>query len=123
MSSKFFRLSDSFQPPSPSWAVLSPRHRRLTWAHLPFSRVLGRGPGFSVTALQISFSFTNAASLVAQMVMNPPARQETWVRPLGWEDPLEEGMAAHSCILAWEIPWTEGTGGLQSMGSQRLGHD
>jgi hypothetical protein len=49
--------------------------------------------------------------------------QETWVRSLGQEDPLEEGMATHSSTLAWEIPWTEEPGGLQSMGSQRVGHD
>ena len=49
--------------------------------------------------------------------------QETWVRFLGWEDPLEKEMAIHSSILAWKIPWTEEPGGLQSMGSQRVGHD
>ena len=48
---------------------------------------------------------------------------ETWVRSLGWEDPLEKEMATHSSILAWEIPRTEEPGGLQSMGSQRVGHD
>ena len=63
------------------------------------------------------------ASLVAQTVKNPPAMQETWVRSLGWEDLLEEGMATHSSILAWRIPWTEETGRLQSMGLQRVGHD
>ena len=57
------------------------------------------------------------------MVKNPPAMQETWDRSLGWEDPLEKGMATHSSILAWKIPWTEEPGGLQSMGSQRVGHD
>ena len=46
------------------------------------------------------------ASLVAQLVKNPPAMQETWVRPLSWEDPLEKGKATHSSILAWRIPWT-----------------
>jgi len=46
-----------------------------------------------------------------------------WVRPLGWEDPLEKEMATHSSILAWKISWTEEPGGLQSMGSQRVGHD
>ena len=46
------------------------------------------------------------------MVKNPLAEQETWVRSLGWEDPLEKGMAAHSSILAWRIPWTEEPGGL-----------
>ena len=48
--------------------------------------------------------------------------QETRVQSLGWEDPLKKGMATHSSILAWRIPWTEGTGRLQSMGSQRVGH-
>ena len=63
------------------------------------------------------------ASLGAQMVKNPPTMPETWVRSLGWEDPLEEGMATHSSILAWRMPWAEETGGLQSMRSQRVGHD
>ena len=49
--------------------------------------------------------------------------QETWVHFLGWEDPLENGMATHSSILAWRIPWTEEPGGLQSLGSQSVGHD
>ena len=57
------------------------------------------------------------------MVKNPPAIQETQVQSLGWEDPLEKGMATHSSILAWEIPWTEEPGRLQSTGSQRVGHD
>ena len=60
------------------------------------------------------------ASLVAQTVKNLPAIHETWVRPLGWEDPLEDSMATHSSILAWRIPWTEELGGLQSMWSQRV---
>ena len=63
------------------------------------------------------------ASLVAQMVKNLPAMQETWVPSLGQEDTLEEGMATHFSILAWRIPWTEEAGGLQSVGSQRVGHD
>ena len=54
---------------------------------------------------------------------NPPDKQKIWVQSLGWEDPLEEGMATHSGILAWRIPWTEEPGGLQSMGSQRVRHD
>ena len=58
------------------------------------------------------------ASLVAQMVKNLPAMQETRVWSLGWEDPLEKGMATHSSILAWRIPWTEEAGRLQSMGPQ-----
>ena len=63
------------------------------------------------------------ASLVAQTVKNLPAMQEIQVRSLGWEDPLEKGMATHSSILAWEIPWTEEPGELQSMGLQRVGHN
>ena len=63
------------------------------------------------------------ASLVTQTVKNPPAMREIWVQSLGWEDPLEKGMATHSSILAWRIPWTEEPGRLQSMGSQRVEHD
>ena len=62
-------------------------------------------------------------SLVAQMVNNLLAMQETQVQTLGQEDPLEEGKATHSSTLAWRIPWTEEPGGLQSMGSQRVGYD
>ena len=58
------------------------------------------------------------ASLGAQLLKNLPAMQETQVRSLGWEDPLEEGMATHFSILAWEIPWTEQPGRLRSMGLQ-----
>ena len=63
------------------------------------------------------------ASLVAQRLKCLPAVRETWVRSLGWEDPLEKEMATHSSILAWRIPWTEEPGGLQSTASQRVGHD
>ena len=64
-------------------------------------------------------------SLVAQLVKNLSAMRETWVRSLGWEDPLEEGMATYSSILAWRIPkqWTEESDGLQSMVLQRVGLD
>ena len=62
----------------------------------------------------------NWASLIAQSVKNPPAMQETWVRFLGREYPLEKDMAIHSSILAWKVPWTEEPGRLQSMGSQEL---
>ena len=58
----------------------------------------------------------------AQSVKNLSAMQETWVHSLDWEDPLEEEMATHSSILTWEIPWREEPGGLQSMGSQKVGH-
>ena len=63
------------------------------------------------------------ASLVVQSVKNLPAVQETWVRSPGQENPLEKEMATHSSILAWKISWTKEPGGLQSMGSQRVGHD
>ena len=58
------------------------------------------------------------ASLVAQLVKNPPTKQETWLQSQGWEDLLEKGKATHSSILAWRIPWT-----VQSMGSQRVRHN
>ena len=60
----------------------------------------------------------NWPELMAQQVKNPPAMQETWVRSLGWKDPLEEGKATHSSVLPWRIPWT-----VQSTGSQRVGHE
>ena len=60
---------------------------------------------------------------MAQKVKNPPAMQKTRVQSLDGEDPLEKEMATHSSILAWEIPWTEEPSGLQSMGSQRIGHE
>ena len=63
------------------------------------------------------------ASLVAQMVKNLPVMQDTQVRSLGREDPLEKGMATHSSFLTWRIPWTQQPGGLPSMGSQRVRHD
>ena len=63
------------------------------------------------------------ASLVAQMVKNLHKMRETWVRSLCQEDPLEKGMATHSSILAWRIPWTEEPARLKYMGSQRVGHN
>ena len=75
---------------------------------------LGRSPGEG-----IGYSFQYSwASLVVQMVKNPPAMQETWVWSLGWEDPLEKGMTTYSSILAWRIPWTGEPGRLRSMESQ-----
>ena len=65
----------------------------------------------------------NWASLEVQLVKNLPAVQETWVWSMGWEDPLEKEMETHSSVLAWKISWTEEHDGLQSMGSQRVGHD
>ena len=62
-------------------------------------------------------------SLVAETVKNLPAMRETWVQSLGWEDPLEEGMATHSSVLVWRIPWTEQPGRPPSLGSQRVRHN
>ena len=75
-----------------------------TWVQsLGFEDPLEKGQAThsSILAWRVSW-----ASLVAQMVKNPPAMWETWVQPLGWEDPLEKGKATHSSILAWRIPWT-----------------
>ena len=80
---------------------------------------LGRSPGEGIGCpLQYSW-----ASLVAQVAKNLPARRETWVRSLGWEDPLEEGMQLTPVLLPGESPWSEKPGGLQSKGLQRVRHD
>ena len=76
---------------------------------------------YRLSALQSNI--TLSCFLVAQRLKRLPARQETRVQSLGWEDPLEKEMATHSSILAWRIPWTEEPGSLQSTGSQRVGHD
>ena len=70
-----------------------------------------------------NLSYLKESFLVAQTVRHLPTMRETWVWSLGWEDPLEKEMATHSSTLAWKIPWTEELGRLQSMGSQRVGHD
>ena len=62
-------------------------------------------------------------SLIAQLVKNPPAMRETWIRSLGWDDPLEKGIATYSSVLAWRIPWTEEPGRLQFVRSQRVRHN
>ena len=67
--------------------------------------------------------YLDTDSLVAQMVKRLRAMQETQIQSSGRDDPLEKEMATHSSILAWEIPWTEEPGGLQPIGSQRVGHD
>ena len=72
--------------------------------------------------IHLIYLLETEASLVAQMVKNLPAMQETQVRSLGWEDSLEKGMVTHSSILAWRIPWIWEPGRLQSMGTQRAGH-
>ena len=79
--------------------------------------------GEELWALWIFWKHLPWPSLVAQMVKNPHVMQETWVRSLGWEDPLEEEMATHSSILAWRIPWTGQPGRLQFMGSQSVWHN
>ena len=79
----------------------------------------GRSPGEGV-GYPLQYSW---ASLVAQAVMNLPAMWETWVWSLSWEDLLEKGKVTHSSFLAWRIPWTEEPGRLQSMVSQRVGHN
>ena len=76
------------------------------------------GTRISVSWILGSFMAMLQASLGAQLLKNLPAMQKTQVRSLGWEDPLEEGMATHFNILAWEIPWTEQPGRLRSMGLQ-----
>ena len=86
------------------------------------SREKGGTLRWSPNKFLIFYQFT-WASLVVQMVKHLPAMWETWVQSLGWEDPLEKAMATHSSTLAWKIPWMEETGRLQSMGSQRVGHD
>ena len=79
----------------------------------------GRSPGEGI-GYPLQYSW---ASLVAQTVKNLPAMRETWVRSLGWEDPLEKGTATRSSRIAWRIPWTEEPGRMQFMGSQRIRHD
>ena len=80
------------------------------------------GPEESDTTEQLPFHF-HWVSLVVQKVKKLFAVQETWIQSLGQEDPLKKGMATHSSILAWRMPWIEEPGGLQSMGSQRVGYN
>ena len=88
-----------------------------------FLEIRGLGGTLCCPCIIFSLSRQHRASLVAQVVKHLPVMQETWVRSLGWEDPSEKEMATLYSILAWEIPWTEEPGGLQCMGSQRVGHD
>ena len=81
------------------------------------------GVAQSWTRLKRLSSSSSRASLVAQRLKRLPGMWETWVRSLGWEDPLEKKMATHPCTLAWRIPWREEPGRPQSMGSQRVGYD
>ena len=94
----------------------NPQGQRSLWAAV-------YGVTQSQTQLKQLSSSGSIASLVTQMVKSLLAMWETWVRSLGWEDPLEKGMATQSSILAWRIPQTGEPGRLQSTGSQRVGHD
>ena len=89
------------------------------WAHF----FLFSSPPVFITQLRITGDLSRWASIVALLVKNPPAMQETWVQSLGLEDSLEKGMVTHSRIFAWRTPWTEESGRLQSMGSQIVRHD
>ena len=79
----------------------------------------GRSPGEGI-GYPLQYSW---ATVMTETVKNLPAMWETWVQSLGWEDPLEKGMTAHSSILAWRIPWIKEPGGLQPMGLHRVRHD
>ena len=98
----------------------------LSWFCLQNSRYRFL-PDRSSTPASVNFSFPNSElvslSGLSWWVKNPPAMQETWFQSLGWEHPLEKGIATHSSILAWRIPRTEGPGEPQFMGFQRVGHD
>ena len=101
--------------PTPGWGSSS----NWEWATLRSHRHQGSFRVFFFFFL----SLVCDVYLVAQLVTNLPALQEAWVQSLGWEDPLEKEMTTHSSILAWEIPWTEEPGRLQSMGSHRVRHN
>ena len=102
---------------SNSWPNLLPL--TLTHTNTPPRRTLNYSGEISCFLLLLCLSYVAQASLVAQMVKK---LQETGVRSLGQEDPQKKEMATHSSILAWRMPWTEELGGLQSTGSQRVGH-
>ena len=125
---------DPFQvycQPSPATATRKGGQRSLSpffspsWEHEAQWELTETGvAGASLPRLQSTGAFTSyRASLMAQMAENPPVTQEIWVCSLGQEDPLEKGMATHSGILAWRIPWTEEPGGPQSIGLQKVRHD
>ena len=76
-----------------------------------------------IAAMKLKDTYSLESSLVAQRLKRLPGMRETWVRSLGREDPLEKEMATHSSTLAWKMPWTEEPCRLQSMESQRVGHD
>ena len=112
---------------SASLCFFIPHHFLLLWPPPLFSFRVPPMPGPAGPPRQlnrfISLSLKHFGLPRWLRQKNLPAVQETWVRSLGGEDPLEKEMAPHSSILAWRIPWTEEPGGLQSTGSQRVGHD
>ena len=85
---------------------------------LPNSGIESKSPTLQADSLPLSYR-----GIVAQLVKNPLAMQETWVQSLGWEDPLEQEMVTHYSTLAWKTPWTEEPCRLQPMGWQRVGHN
>ena len=114
-------MSDPVTPWAAAWQAV------LSFTYLPeFAQIHVHPIGDAIQpshSLLPFFTLAFSLSLVAQMVKRLPTMRETRVRSLGWEHAVEKEMAAHSSILAWEIPWTEEPGRLQSMGSQRVGHD
>ena len=102
------------------FCFLRPKHRSRTFSWEKSGNVKKRGEEIVKEELFESWRLKAGA---CWMVKNLPVTQKIRVRSLGQEDPLEEGMATHSIILAWKIPWTEKTGGLQTTGSQRIRHD
>ena len=102
--------------------------RQECWSGLPFPSPgdlpnPGIEPGSPTVQADSTVWATRETSLVAQRLKLLPGMWETRVQSLGWEDPLEKEIATHSSTLAWKIPWTEEPGGLQSMGSRRVGDD
>ena len=95
----------------------------MPFNHLILCHPLLQNFFFTIIYFDIQLGPDLLDSLVAQMVKSLPAMQETWLRSLGWEDPLEKEIATHSSIIAWKIPWTEEPGRLQPTGLQRVGHD
>ena len=116
-----FRLSTYGHNVATALELISPHQTKEREKNTTQQKLQQRSPVFLYQAVFISdFKMT---SLVAQMVKCLPAMSETWVQSLSQEDPLEKEMATHSSTFAWKIPWTEEPGRLQSMGSQRVGHD
>ena len=126
----FKSLQESSGSPVPScfFCHYFPFHGTIFWS--PWSCFSPQvGLLFTTVYLPLLLTYLERPSpyfhvvFVSQMVKNPPAMQETRVRSLGWEDPLEKRTTTHSSILAWRMPWTEEQCGLQSMGSQKVGYD